>query len=106
MDDDVLVEIKKAEKKTEEIREKAALDKEELISEAKRAAIKIAGDAEGIAKKKADRMISDAEKKLKAEKDKIISDSKDEHNASRKKAEKNVHDASDYVFEKFVEKFE
>ncbi|RLG14159.1 MAG: hypothetical protein DRN71_03510 [Candidatus Nanohalarchaeota archaeon] len=101
-DDRILIEIKKAEKKACEIREKAAKDKDELVSEAKRAAIKVAENAKINAKKKADKMIADAENKLKEKKEKIISKCEKEFSESRKNAEKNISSAVDVVYEKFI----
>lgn len=104
MDDDrILIEIRKAEKKACEIIEKAAKDKDELVIEAKRAAVKVAEDAKINAKKKADKMISDAENKLKNKKEKIIAECEKEFSESKKNSEKNVASAVDVVYERFID---
>lgn len=105
-DEQVLIEIKKTEKKAKNIHEKAIIEKEELINEAKHTAFKLVGDTEKKAKNKADKMISDAEKRLRTKKEKMLAESYKEHDEAKKNAMKNINDATNYVSKKFLEKFE
>lgn len=105
-DESILIEISKAEKRAKDIKAKALSEKEELINEAKRAAVKIAGDAEKTAKKKADDIIKDAEDRLKAEREKIVTKCKKDFENYKKKATGNIEEAADFTFEKFRSKLE
>lgn len=105
-DESILIEISKAEKKAKDIKASASSEKEELISEAKRAAVKIAGDADKTAKKKADDIIKSAEDRLRADREKIVVKCKKDFENYKKKATENTDEAANFTFEKFLSKLE
>ena len=105
-DESILIEISKAEKKAKDIKAKALSEKEELVNEAKRAALKIAGDADKNAKKKADDIIKAAEDRLKADRVKIVTKCTKDFENYKKKATGNIEEAADFAFEKFISKLE
>ena len=105
-DESILIEISKAEKKAKDIKVTALSEKEELVNEAKRAALKIAGDAEKTAKKKADDIIKNAEDRLKADRAKIVAKCTKDFENYKKKATENIDDAADFTFKKFISKLE
>lgn len=102
VDYSILSDIKKAEFKAKEIKEKALIDRTELISEAKRTAIQLAGDAEKDAKKKADKIIVSVEKKLESKKEKILAVCRKESDESSKNAQRNIPKAADSVYKIFL----
>lgn len=105
-DENILIEISKAEKRAKDIKAAALSEKEELINEAKRASLKIAGDADKTAKKNADDIIKSAEDRLRADREKILIKCKKDFENYKKKATENIEEAADFTFEKFRSKLE
>ena len=103
MEAEILTEIKDAEKKADEIIERAKSEKERMLQEAIRNSSKLLGEKENEIKKLKEKKIIDFRDKARLIKEEKLAEGKVAVKQLKAKAEKNIAKAVELVIKKFEE---
>jgi V/A-type H+-transporting ATPase subunit G/H len=98
---EILNEIRISEKESETIVEKAEIEKQKLIDDAKKNSSKLLAEQADEAVKNQEKKLTDARDKAKAAKDEQIKEGEKTVKQISVKAEKNVSKAIDFIMKKF-----
>lgn len=99
----ILMEIREAEKKAEEIIEKAGLQKASIVQEARKEAARIASSKLEEIRKGMEKKITDFREKSRLLGEERISEGKIQAKQIKAKSDKNMQKAVDFVLKKFEE---
>jgi len=103
MEAEILSEIKEAEKKSDEIIERAQGEKESIVREATRNSSKSVAEKEEEAKQLQEKKLAEFREKAKLIREEKLAEGKAIAKQLRAKAEKNIPKAVDFVIKKFEE---
>lgn len=103
MDTEVLLEIRDAEKKADEIIKRAQSEKESMIKEASAISSKLIASKESEIMKQQEKKLAEFREKSRIIKDEKISESRTAVKQLKAKADKNAAKATDFVMKKFEE---
>ena len=103
MEAEILTEIKDAEKRADEIAERAKSEKERMLQEAIRNSSKLLGEKESEIRKLQEKKVIDFRDKARLIKEEKLADGKAAVKQLKAKAEKNIPKAVELVIKKFEE---
>ena len=103
METEILIEIKEAEKKADEIIERAKGERERIIHEAARNSSKLLAEKEEEIRKLQEKKLKDFRDKAKLIREEKLADGKNIAKQIKAKSEKNIPKAADFAMEKFEE---
>lgn len=101
-DTKLLDKIKDVEEESKKILEKAEKRKEKIISRAEQEAITIIENLEDELSTYQSEQVNKAKKRISGQREKLVSEGRKDAEAERKKAEKNIGKAVDYLISEFM----